>query len=235
MANTILNTILADSFRAFALYFEQEGFTGDAVQTIIAETLARHGRIIFNGNNYSAEWAAEAERRGLPIVRSSMEAFSALLNRNAQALLADFGVFSRAECLSRYEILTENYNKTVEIEASVMLEMVHRQILPAVGQYLGHVAENQKNFAAAAGHPQQHLAKHLCELDSVLDGISSALAHLEKLLAEQPSDHTELGFYLSGQIRPAMEALRECCDRAETITDRKFWPIPSYTRLLYEL
>ncbi|MEG1874444.1 MAG: glutamine synthetase III, partial [Angelakisella sp.] len=144
MANTVLNTMMADSFAAFANFFEQSGFTPDSIAQVIAETLSRHGRVIFNGNNYDKAWLVEAERRGLPIIHDSVDAFEALRDDRNIRLFERFGVLSRTECLSRYEISLESYNKTVSIEAATLVEMVRRQLLPATAEYTGLVARNTK-------------------------------------------------------------------------------------------
>ncbi|MEG0754554.1 MAG: glutamine synthetase type III, partial [Angelakisella sp.] len=173
MANTVLNTIMADSFSAFANYFEQSGFTPDTIAQVVAETLLRHGRVIFNGNNYDKAWLEEAARRGLPIIEDSVEAFDALRQENCVNLFERFGVLSRSECLSRYEITLESYNKVVSIEAATIIEMVRRQLLPATAEYTGLVARSAKNFTIAAGTPQQYLQQHLEELSLVLNDIST--------------------------------------------------------------
>ncbi|MEG0943684.1 MAG: glutamine synthetase III [Angelakisella sp.] len=235
MANTVLNTIMADSFSAFANYFEQSGFTPDTIAQVVAETLLRHGRVIFNGNNYDKAWLEEAARRGLPIIEDSVEAFDALRQENCVNLFERFGVLSRSECLSRYEITLESYNKVVSIEAATIIEMVRRQLLPATAEYTGLVARSAKNFTIAAGTPQQYLQQHLEELSLVLNDISTGLTALEQATAAQPSGGIERARYIRDVVRPAMDKLRVSCDHAETIVDCQYWPIPTYTDLLHRV
>lgn len=235
MANTVLNTIMADSFSAFANYFEQSGFTPDAIAQVIAETLSRHGRVIFNGNNYDAAWLVEAKRRGLPVIHNSVDAFDALRQEENIKLFERFGVLSHAECFSRYEILLESYNKTVSIEAATLIEMVRRQLLPATAEYTGSVARSAKNFFTSTNTLQQYLQRHLRELSALLDDIAAKLEALEKLNNAQPRESLPRATYIRDQLRPAMDALRICCDCAETIVDKEHWPIPTYTDLLYRV
>ena len=235
MANTVLNTIMADSFAAFANYFEQAGFSGDTVAEVVAETLRRHGRVIFNGNNYDAAWLVEAQRRGMPVIHDSVEAMNAWLLEQNITLFERFGVFSRTECHSRHEIMLESYNKTVAIEASTLIEMVRRQLLPATAAYTGSMARGAKNFALATGSPQRYMQSHLDALNRVLDEIAARLEELEQAAASLPQGHLERARAIRDRLRPAMDALRQCCDHAETLVDKKCWPIPTYTDLLYRV
>ena len=236
LANTVLNTILADSLSAMATYFEKAGYTPETLSLLISETLRSHGRIVFNGNNYSQEWVGEAARRGLPNITNSVDAFRALTQEKNLSLFERFGVLSRTECASRYEILLENYAKNVAIEASVLVEMVRRQLLPAVMEYAGRVAEDAKNFAVATGAGQKTMSAMLERLSAVTDDMYSRVEALEQLAACPPQgDEEALAVYMRDQVRPAMASLREACDRAETLTDRKFWPIPTYTDLLHRV
>ena len=236
LANTVLNTILADSLSAMATYFEKAGYTPETLSLLISETLRSHGRIVFNGNNYSQEWVGEAARRGLPNITNSVDAFRALTQEKNLSLFERFGVLSRTECASRYEILLENYAKNVAIEASVLVEMVRRQLLPAVMEYAGRVAEDAKNFAVATGASQKTMSAMLERLSAVTDDMYSRVEALEQLAACPPQgDEEALAVYMRDQVRPAMASLREACDRAETLTDRKFWPIPTYTDLLHRV
>lgn len=236
LANTVLNTILADSFHAFALYFEQEGFSSQSVSRVIAETLTRHGRIVFNGNNYSAEWTEEARRRGLPVIADSVDAFGALEKPHCRELLGRFGVLTPAECDARYDIMLDGYNKTVEIEVAVLCQMVHQQILPAVEKYLGRVARSARDFEAAEGKRQAYLQTHLDELSGVLDEIGERLGALEQAVRTAPAGgKVEQAVWLRERVRPAAAHLRASCDAAEAMVDSEIWPIPSYTSMLHDL
>ncbi|MEG0541207.1 MAG: glutamine synthetase type III, partial [Angelakisella sp.] len=165
----------------------------------------------------------------------SVEAFDALRQENCVNLFERFGVLSRSECLSRYEITLESYNKVVSIEAATIIEMVRRQLLPATAEYTGLVARSAKNFTIAAGTPQQYLQQHLEELSLVLNDISTGLTALEQATAAQPSGGIERARYIRDVVRPAMDKLRISCDHAETIVDCQYWPIPTYTDLLHRV
>ena len=235
LANTVLNTIMADSFRAFSNYFEQAGFSAQTVAEVVAETLRSHGRIVFNGNNYEKAWEEEARRRGLPVINSAVEAFEALTQERSILLFERFGVLSRAECLARYEIMLETYNKVVSIEAATMVEMAERQLLPAVAEYTGVIAAASRDYSQAAGRSQRYLERHLEDLSRTLDEMAEGLDQLKQQLEEEPADVREKAEYIRDQIRPAMDRLRESCDHGERITDAKYWPIPTYTDLLHRV
>lgn len=235
MANTVLNTMMADSFAAFANYFECAGFTPDTVAEVVGETLRRHGRVIFNGNNYDEAWLEEAARRGLPIIKDSVEAFDALRQTQCQNLFQRFGVLSPTECLSRYEISLESYNKVVAIEAATVIEMVRRQLLPATAAYLGQVSHTAKEFHKATGTVQQYLHWHLQELSQVLDEMAEGVEQLEQRVAALPAGPLERASYIRDVVRPAMDRLRRSCDHAETMVDSSCWPIPTYTDLLHRV
>ncbi|MEA5010827.1 MAG: glutamine synthetase III [Angelakisella sp.] len=235
MANTVLNTVLADSMSAMACYFEKAGYTPENLSLLISETLRSHGRIIFNGNNYSQEWEEEAERRGLPNISNSVDAFAALTQEKNLSVFERFGVLSRTECQSRYGIMLENYAKSVNIEAQVLVEMTRRQLLPAVMEYAGKVSKDAKNFAKACGKPQKTMLSQLEALSEAIDGMSCCLEKLEASIAAAPHEEKAMAHYMRDQVRPAMAKLREVCDRAEILTDKKFWPIPTYTDLLHRV
>ena len=233
LANTVLNTILADSFNAFAIYFEEEGFTPAAVRRVIGETLRSHGRIVFNGDNYSSRWAQEAASRGLPAIGDNVQALEALEDPKNWKLLGRFGVLTPEECASRHEIMTENYNKVAGIEASTMVYMVRRQILPAVARCAGAAARDVRDFAAAAGRPQGYLEEYLEELSDLTNAISNGVDSLERDLESLPEDPRERAVYIRDVVRRDMAELRASCDQAETILPRDAWPIPTYTDLVH--
>ena len=235
MSSTVLNTIMADSFGAFADYFVDFGFDHRSLAHVVDETLRSHGRIIFNGNNYAKEWFEEAEKRGLPIIHDSVEAFGALLQRKNIEVFTKYNVLSAVECRSRYEIMTENYNKVVYIEATTLCEMLHKQIVPSLIEYIGRVAKSANGYEAAMGEKQQYMIKHIRELSELLDDIVKKISVLENILSEQPSDEIEKAVYMRDEVLPAMEGVRESCDRAEIITDERYWPIPDYTDLLHKV
>ncbi len=222
MANTVLNTIMADSFDAFSQYFEDFGYSEETLSDIVAETMHNHSKIIFNGNNYDIKWVVEAERRGLSIINNAVEGFEALLKDDNIELLSRYNVLSKSECLSRYDIMMENYSKIISIEASTLIEMVNRQILPAIIRYVKMLSKTAVDFTKATGYEQTYIKNTLIGLSKVIDNISVELQRLEDLLNNQPSDHVERSRYMCNIILPAMEKVRIYCDNAETTVDKKY-------------
>ncbi len=233
LANTVLNTLLADSFNAFAIYFEEEGFTEATVRRVIAETLRSHGRVVFNGDNYSQQWVQEAIDRGLPVIGDTVQAMEALEDPKNWKLLERFGVFTAAECASRHEIMVENYNKVVGIEAATLVQMVRRQILPAVARYTGEVARDVRDFNAAMGRDQGYLEDHLEQLSNLTNAIANGVDGLEWDLMSLPEEPRERAAYMRDVVRRDMGELRGSCDRAEVFVPEDVWPIPTYTQLVH--
>ena len=233
LANTVLNTILADSFNAFAIYFEEEGYSEATVRRIIGETLRSHGRVVFNGDNYSQQWLQEAESRGLPVIADTVAAMEALEDPKNWKLLGRFGVLTPEECASRHEIMTENYNKVVGIEAATLVQMVRRQILPAAARYTGGVAKNVRDFSAAMGREQGYLEDHLEQISDLTNAISNGVDSLEWDLDTLPEEPRERAVYMRDVVRRDMGQLREVCDRAERIIPEDVWPIPTYTDVVH--
>ncbi len=233
LANTVLNTILADSFNAFAIYFEEEGFNEATVRRVIGETLRSHGRVVFNGDNYSQQWVQEAMNRGLPVIGDTVQAMDALEDPGNWKLLERFGVFTPAECASRREIMTENYNKVVGIEAATLVQMVRRQILPAVARYTGGVARDARDFSGVMGREQGYLEEHLEQLSDLTNAIANGVDSLEWDLDSLPEEPRERAVYMRDVVRRDMGELRAACDRAETVLPEDVWPIPTYTDLVH--
>ena len=233
LANTILNTILADSFNAFAIYFEEEGFTEAAIRRVIAETLRSHGRIVFNGDNYSQQWVQEAMNRGLPVIGDMVQAMEALEDPKNWKLLGRFGVLTPAECASRREIMTENYNKVVSIEAATLVQMVRRQILPVVARYTGDTARAVRDFKDAMGRGQGYLEDHLEQLSDLTNAIANGVDSLEWDLDSLPEDPRERAVHMRDVVRRDMGELRAACDRAEVLIPKDIWPLPTYTDLVH--
>ena len=233
LANTVLNTLLADSFNAFAIYFEEEGFTEATVRRVIAETLRSHGRVVFNGDNYSQQWVQEAMDRGLPVIGDTVQAMEALEDPKNWKLLERFGVFTAAECASRHEIMVENYNKVVGIEAATLVQMVRRQILPAAARYTGGLARDVRDFNAAMGRGQGYLEDHLEQLSDLTNAIANGVDGLEWDLQSLPEEPRERAAYMRDVVRRDMGELRGSCDRAEVFVPEDVWPIPTYTQLVH--
>lgn len=236
MANVVLNTAVAEVLSRFADRLEKAQCFDAEVRTIIRQTMEEHADIIFNGNNYSQDWLAMAQRRGLPVLRSSIEAFDTLNAPKNIELFAKHRVFSAVECHSRYEILMENYSKVLSIEANTMLEMANRLLLPAVMRYAGDLAASY-NQLAAAGMPSSSMQTRLKELSGLIENIFADIQSLQFSMetASNLGDIPQQAQYLVEHVRPDMEALRAHMDAAEVKVDRSYWPIPTYTDLLHRM
>ena len=234
--NTVLNTIVAEAFADTCEALEQADDFDMAVHDLIKKYLTEHQRIIFNGNGYSEEWVEEAARRGLPNIKSMVDAIPALTTDKAVALFERFHVFTRAELLSRAEIQYETYAKAINIEAKAMIDIASKQIIPAVVRYTKTLADtvNSLMTAGASANVQLELLK---ETTALLEETKAALAALEKLdgnSAEVPEGE-ELAHYFHDKVFPAMEALRAPVDKLEMLVDKEVWPMPSYGDLMFEV
>ena len=238
--NTILNTTVAESLRVFADILEKAPDFHRALEVLIRETMSRHGRIIFSGNGYSAEWVEEAARRGLSNYPSSAEAIPHALDKKNVELLERHGVMSRTEIAAVVEILLENYCKQINIEAAVMSEMVRRDILPAVIDYSGMIARTISAKEAIAG---PHKFSHRAESD-LLDRVSTLCDELYRACGELDSvaektacieDMSRRAIAYRECVLPSMAKLRRVSDSLETIVSKQAWPYPSYGSLLYRV
>ena len=189
--------------------------------------------MVFNGDNYSSQWVQEAMDRGLPVVGDTVQALEALEDPRNWKLLGRFGVMTPDECASRHEVMTENYNKVVGIEAATMVQMVRRQILPAVARCTGAAARDVRDYAAAMGRGQGYLEEHLEQLSALTNAIANGVDDLERDLETLPEDPRERSVYMRDVVRRDMAELRLSCDQAETILPRDAWPIPTYTDLVH--
>ena len=234
-ANYALNTIVADTLMEFADRLEHTSDFDGEINAIIRETMQEHGRIIFNGNNYTQEWVEEAARRGLPNLPTTVEAAKAYLEPHNMEVLSRHHVLSPVECQSRYEVLLDNYIKVITIEANTMLEMVRRQILPACFDYIGCIA-NSYNQLKAAGIDNPSMIHMMNRLSPLIDQVTDAT---KKLAEIEPLPETEDNFvkasYCKDTILPQMELLRSYVDQIEEITAQDKWPMPNYTDLLHRV
>ena len=235
-ANFVLNTIVAEALDEFATRLEgAENFDAE-LRDIFHDTMRDHGRVIFNGNNYSEEWVEEAKRRGLPMLDSSLEAYASYLKEENIALFEKYHVFSKEECYSRFEVLVENYVKVVLIEASVMLDMANKQILPVCIQYAGELAHSI-NQVKQAGFFLASVEETLGKMTELIDHIADSVRNLHdihaKLTAMPVSYHTALE--CKSSLEDAMRVLRGYCDTAEGIVPKAEWPMPDYTELLHKM
>ena len=238
-ANIMLNAAVADSLSVFADRLEKAEDFDSELHDLIKESFSAHKRIIFNGNGYNDEWIKEAtEKRGLLNLRTTPDCVYAILEpKNVQMLISQ-GVFSMAELRSRYEITLENYCKTVTIEANTMIEMVRREILPAIGAYVGSVAETAAKKKSAVPdlecRSEKKVITKLSVLSDLIDKNAEALeASMAKLLTE--SDTSVSAFAVRDDILPKMAQLRAVADEAETLTAKSYWPFPGYGELLFSV
>jgi glutamine synthetase len=207
-----------------------------AVHDMIKELAEKHQRIVFNGNGYSEEWVEEAKRRGLPNIKSMVEAIPALVTDKAVALFEKFGVFTRAELESRAEIQYEGYSKAINIEARAMIDIASKHIIPAVMRFARNLA-GTANEIKAAGADVTVPMNMLKETTQLLSATKMALAKLEEVTdvaAKLPEGKEQAEFYYE-KVCTAMEELREPVDKLEMIVDKEEWPMPSYGDLLFEV
>lgn len=234
--NTTLNAIVAEAFCEAADILEKADNFELAVHDLIKQYMTEHQRIVFNGNGYSDEWVAEAARRGLPNIKSMVEASSALTTEKSIALFEKFGIFTKVELESREEILYETYSKTINIEALTMIQMAKKQILPAVMKYTRTLADTViavREAGADAGVQAQSLK----EISAELEKANKALKVLEEKTAGAAhfTNQKEKAFYFRNEVFAAMEALRIPVDTLETMVDKAAWPIPTYGELIFEV
>ena len=234
--NTTLNAIVAEAFCETADRLEKAEDFDLEVHDIIKEYMTQHQRIIFNGDGYSEEWVAEAARRGLPNIKSMIEAASTITTDKAVALFEKFGIFTRVELESREEIIYETYAKTINIEALTMIDMAGKDIIPAVASYAGELA-NSVIAVREAGASAQAQAEMLSEVDGLLTEAKKALNTLKAVEAGASgiTDVKERAFSYKDTVKEAMDALRAPIDKLEMIVDSTVWPIPTYGELMFEV
>ena len=235
-ANTILNTAVAKELKGYADELEgAEDFTSAAI-ALIKRTIRDHRRVIFNGNGYTAEWEEEAARRGLPNKKNTPAALPALIDPKNIQLMEDFGVLTKIEMESRYEVEMEHYSKIINIEALTMLEMARKQLLPAVNAYMSEVANTAASkLAVSEAISVRSETKTLTRLSTDADAMSDAIDALQAAVdtAEAMTDESAKAVSFHDDVLPKMDALRAAADDAETICGEDYWPLPSYSKMLY--
>ena len=236
--NIILNTIVAEAFAEACDILEKAEDFDVAVHDLIKEYATKYQRIIFNGNGYSEEWVAEAKRRGLPNIRSMVEAIPAITTDKAVNLFERFGVYTKAELESRAEVMYEAYSKAINIEARAMIDIASKQIIPAVIKYTTVLADSiQKVKAVSEDADTTTQEEMLLETSDLLRDSRTALARLEEVTAaalEVEVGETQALYYLK-TVKTAMDALRAPVDKLEMIVDKDMWPMPSYGDLIFEV
>ena len=234
--NTILNTAVAKELKGYADELEgAEDFTSAAI-ALVKRTIRDHRRVIFNGNGYTAEWEAEAEKRGLPNKKNTPAALPALIEPKNIALMEDFGVLTKVEMESRYEVEMEHYSKIINIEALTMLEMARKQLLPAVNAYMSEVANTAASkLAVSENLSVRSETKALTRLSADADAMSDAIDTLQDAVdaAKALPSESEKAVAFHDNVLPAMDTLRAAADDAETLCGEDYWPLPSYSKMLY--
>ena len=234
--DTILNTAVAKELKGYADELEgAEDFTAAAI-ALVKRTIRDHRRVIFNGNGYTAEWEAEAAKRGLPNMKNTPAALPALIDPKNIALMEEFGVLTKVEMHSRYEVELEHYSKVINIEALTMLEMARKQLLPAVNAYMSEVANTAASkLAVSENISVRSETKTLTKLSADADAMSDAVDTLQDAVDASKALPTEAekAVAFHDNVLPAMDALRAAADDAETICGEDYWPLPSYSKMLY--
>ncbi len=232
--NFILNTMVADILMEIADGLEKSKDVKADAQKLLKKIANEHSRIIFNGDNYSEDWVKEAEKRGLPNIRSAVESIETIYEKEHIDLLKRHSVLSKHELHARTEILLENYAKTLNIEANVTLNIAKRQILPACIQYTAELA-NAVNGMSAAGITPAVQKRELEKVNSLVEDLSSAIEALEKALGKTKATdkiNAKAKSYRDDVV-PAMSEVRKAADTLETIVDAELWPLPSYAEMLF--
>ena len=234
--NTILNTAVAKELKGYADELEKaDDFTSAAI-ALVKRTIRDHRRVIFNGNGYTAEWEEEAAKRGLPNKKNTPAALPALIEPKNIALMEDFGVLTKVEMESRYEVEMEHYSKIINIEALTMLEMARKQLLPAVNAYMSEVANTAASkLAVSESLSVRSETKALTRLSADADAMSDAVDELQAAVdaAKALSDESAKAVAFHDDVLPKMDALRAAADDAETTCGEDYWPLPSYSKMLY--
>ena len=234
--DTILNTAVAKELKGYADELEgAEDFTSAAI-ALVKRTIRDHRRVIFNGNGYSAEWEAEAAKRGLPNKKNTPAALPALIDPKNIALMEEFGVLTKVEMESRYEVEMEHYSKIINIEALTMLEMARKQLLPAVNAYMSEVANTAASkLAVSESISVRSETKTLGRLSADADAMSDAIDTLQDAVdaAKALPSESEKAVAFHDNVLPAMDTLRAAADDAETLCGEDYWPLPSYSKMLY--
>ena len=234
--NTVLNTAVAKELREFADELETAENFEAAAMALVKKTVKEHKRIIFNGNGYSEEWPVEAEKRGLCNLKSTVDALPCMLSEKNVKLMNDFGVLSPTEVHARYEVGLENYSKVLNIEALTMLEMANQQIVPAIISYEKQLASTiSEMHSVSSSIPCKTETHQLETLAECADTISDAISELRvaRKAAKNDPDPLESARAYHDVVIPIMDKLRAAADHAEQVCGEEFWPLPTYTQMLW--
>ena len=238
--NTILNTAVAESLSGFCEQLEgvPAEQLDEKIHQILKETISAHKRIIFNGNGYTDEWVEEAEKRGLPNLKSTADALPEFIEPKNLELFTKHHIFTQEEIYSRYEIMMESYSKTIHIEAKTLTEMAEKDFLPALLSYLGDVAgialQKQTLLPSAASEAEKELVQKLSDSYEEISRLLNILKE-DTLEAEGLTDLLKSAQYYHKTILSDMEALRSCIDEAEAMVPDDRLPYPTYNKLLFSV
>ena len=236
--NMVLNTIVAEELSQFADVLEQADDFASTLNKLIKKTIKEHKRIIFNGNNYAEEWVKEAEKRGLLNLRTTVDALPHYIEPKNIKLFTKHKIFTESEMYSRYEILLENYCKTLHIEGKTMLDMIKKDIIPAVTAYCKELSETALSKKSLCPQvpcvTEESIVTLLSELSN---GVFEKTQQLEAALyhTEQISDIKAQAESYRDEVIPAMEALRKDADEIESLVGEKYWPYPTYGKMLFSV
>jgi glutamine synthetase len=231
--NVALNSIACEALDEIATRLEKAKDINKEIQAIVKETMAKHGRIIFNGNNYSEEWVKEAEKRGLANTKNAVDALKAFISPKAIKLFEKYKVLTKEELHSRYDIYVEQYSKHINIEAQAALQMVKRQYIPAAIRFTSELGGS----IAAVGKGATVQKALLEEVSSLLESAAKNVKKLEGEIvkAQAISSVEKQAAAFRDKVFNTMQALRKDIDALEGITPRDLWPVPTYSDLLFKL
>lgn len=230
----VLNTIVADVLKEIADEIEKSSNVKATVQKILQNIAKDHSRVVFNGDNYTEEWAKEAEKRGLPNIKSTVESLNTIMDPENVELFKNHKVLTKAELKARMEILLDIYSMTLNIEAKVSVNMAQRQIIPAAVEYSSALAKSIKNIEKAGTNAgsQKKMLEKVCRLVNELDSSAEELKKAANAAngidnsAKKAENYRDI-------VKPAMVKVRQAADELETIVDAKIWPLPSYAEMLF--
>ena len=235
--NTVLNTIIADSFKAACDVLEKADDFDMAVHDLIKEYAREHERIVFSGNGYSEEWVKEAKRRGLPNIKSMVDAIPVLIAPQTVAMYEAFKVFTKAELESRVEIKYEAYAKAINIEARAMIDITSKQMIPATIKYAKALADTINAIKAASNvgtSVESELLRETTELLQEMKVALDKLVRVENIAVAMPAGEAQAHYY-HDKVAVAMDNLRAPVDKLEMLVDKDMWPMPSYGDLIFEV
>jgi glutamine synthetase len=237
-ANLVLNTIVAESLDEIASVLEKAVAAGKdlnaEIQALLPKVITESKKVIFNGDNYAESWHKEAENRGLPNRRNTVDSLPDLISPKAVQLFSRYGIFTARELHSRYEILLENYIKTINIEAQLTIQIARRQILPAAVRYQSQIAQAIANVKAAGGKAPSAEVTLLDDLTSTIDELHTQLVALTRTTETHVSGDTLAhAKHSRDAVLAAMNAVRTAGDKLETIVADDLWPLPSYQEMLF--